>query len=63
MHNTDLDKLWSTNTDLDELSSTMECDLLNSAERILLSVSNTFGDFTERNVDTRTKERPSSARQ
>ena len=40
------------NTDLHELSSTMECDLLNSAEQILLSVSNTFGDFTERNVDT-----------
>lgn len=36
------------NTDLDELSSTMEGDLLNSAEQIVLSVSNTSGHFTER---------------
>ena len=35
-----------------------ERELLESASSILLSISNTQGDFTERHVDTRTKERP-----
>ena len=35
-----------------------ERELLESASSIFLSISNTQGDFTERHVDTRTKERP-----
>ena len=35
-----------------------ERELLESASSMFLSISNTPGDFTERHVDTRTKERP-----
>lgn len=38
-----------------------ECNLFNSANYILLSVSNTQGDFTGQNMYTRTKEKPTAS--
>ena len=38
-----------------------ECNLFNSANYILLSVSNTQGDFTGQNINTCTNEKPTTS--